>query len=392
MEFRGTIKLDPRTKDLAKRLEPTDIALIDHVDMDRVAAESLIASGVKLIINAQPSTSGEYPNIGPLLVAQAGITVIDDIGQKPFEKLKEGQKVLVTAQGNLYKGSEASKKGYIETGTVQSEQSLEKAYLNAQEQLSERLEDFAQNTLQYLSEEKNIITDEQWIPPVKTAMTDRHVLVVVRGYHYKEDLKMLRGYIREMKPVLIGVDGAADALLDAGLKPDIIVGDMDSVSPEALNSGAELVVHAYADGRAPGLEPLEKLGIADKAFVWPIAATSEDLALILAWEKGADLIVAIGTHNNLIEYLDKGRKGMASTFLVRLKIGPKLVDAKGVSRLYRSSVSPGMLFPLIFAGLIVLIALVYVSPDARHFFQLIVMRVGLWFDLVVPRLGYWIGL
>jgi len=392
MEFRGTIKLDPRTKDLAKRLEPTDIALIDHVDMDRVAAESLIASGVKLIINAQPSTSGEYPNIGPLLVAQAGITVIDDIGQKPFEKLKEGQKVLVTAQGNLYKGSEASKKGYIETGTVQSEQSLEKVYLSAQEQLSERLEDFAQNTLQYLSEEKNIITDEQWIPPVKTAMTDRHVLVVVRGYHYKEDLKMLRGYIREMKPVLIGVDGAADALLDAGLKPDIIVGDMDSVSPEALNSGAELVVHAYADGRAPGLEPLEKLGIADKAFVWPIAATSEDLALILAWEKGADLIVAIGTHNNLIEYLDKGRKGMASTFLVRLKIGPKLVDAKGVSRLYRSSVSPGMLFPLIFAGLIVLIALVYVSPDARHFFQLIVMRVGLWFDLVVPRLGYWIGL
>ena len=392
MEFRGTIKLDPRTKDLAKRLEPTDIALIDHVDMDRVAAESLIASGVKLIINAQPSTSGEYPNIGPLLVAQAGITVIDDIGQKPFEKLKEGQKVLVTAQGNLYKGSEASKKGYIATGTVQSEQSLEKAYLSAQEQLSERLEDFAQNTLQYLSEEKNIITDEQWIPPVKTAMTDRHVLVVVRGYHYKEDLKMLRGYIREMKPVLIGVDGAADALLDAGLKPDIIVGDMDSVSPEALNSGAELVVHAYADGRAPGLEPLEKLGIADKAFVWPIAATSEDLALILAWEKGADLIVAIGTHNNLIEYLDKGRKGMASTFLVRLKIGPKLVDAKGVSRLYRSSVSPGMLFPLIFAGLIVLIALVYVSPDARHFFQLIVMRVGLWFDLVVPRLGYWIGL
>jgi len=360
--------------------------------MDRVAAESLIASGVKLIINAQPSTSGEYPNIGPLLVAQAGITVIDDIGQKPFEKLKEGQKVLVTAQGNLYKGSEASKKGYIATGTVQSEQSLEKAYLSAQEQLSERLEDFAQNTLQYLSEEKNIITDEQWIPPVKTAMTDRHVLVVVRGYHYKEDLKMLRGYIREMKPVLIGVDGAADALLDAGLKPDIIVGDMDSVSPEALNSGAELVVHAYADGRAPGLEPLEKLGIADKAFVWPIAATSEDLALILAWEKGADLIVAIGTHNNLIEYLDKGRKGMASTFLVRLKIGPKLVDAKGVSRLYRSSVSPGMLFPLIFAGLIVLIALVYVSPDARHFFQLIVMRVGLWFDLVVPRLGYWIGL
>jgi uncharacterized membrane-anchored protein len=206
---------------------------------------------------------------------------------------------------------------------------------------------------------------------------DRHVLIVIRGYHYKEDLKVLRSYIREMKPVLIGVDGGADALLEAGYKPDIIVGDMDSVSPEALKSGAELIVHAYADGRAPGLEPLQELGIADKAFIWPLTATSEDLALLLAWEKGASLIVAVGTHNNLIEYLDKGRKGMASTFLVRLKIGPKLVDAKGVSRLYRSTVSPGMLFPLIFAGLFVLAALIYVSPDARNIIHLLVLRLGL---------------
>jgi len=392
MEFKGIIKIDPRTKDLAKRLDSTDIALIDHADMDRVAAESLIAAGVKLVINAQASTSGDYPNIGPLLLAQAGVVVIDSIGEKPFVTLKEGQKVFVSEQGNLYKGTKASKKGYIATGTVQTPQSLERAYFAAQEQLNERLEEFAQNTLAYLSKEKNIITDEQRIPPVKTAMADKHVLVVVRGYHYKEDLKVLRSYIREMKPVLIGVDGAADALLDMGLKPDIIVGDMDSVSPESLKSGAEIIVHAYADGRAPGLEPLERLGIADKAFVWPISATSEDLALILAWEKGADLIVAVGTHNNLVEYLDKGRKGMASTFLVRLKIGPKLVDAKGVSRLYRSTVSPGMLFPLIFAGLLALATLIYVSPDARHFFQLIVIRVGLWLDTVVASLGYWLGM
>ena len=381
MSFKGKLKLDRRTKDLVKRLESSDIALIDHVDMDRVAAESLIASGVRLVINAQPSISGEYPNVGPLLLLQAGIAVLDDIGQEPFEKLREGKKVFVSGQGNLYKGSEPSKKGFIATGTFQTEESISQAYKEAQKQVSARLEEFAQNTLKYLSKEKNIISDDQWLPPVSTPIMDRHVLIVVRGYHYKEDLKVLRSYIREMKPVLIGVDGGADALLEAGLKPDIIVGDMDSVSPDTLKSGAELIVHAYADGRAPGLEPLKELGLADEAHVWPLTATSEDLALLLAWEKGADLIVAVGTHNNLIEYLDKGRKGMASTFLVRLKIGPRLVDAKGVSRLYRSTVSPGMLFPLIIAGLLVLAALIYVSPEARNIIQLIVMRLGFLFGL-----------
>jgi len=381
MSFKGKLKLDRRTKDLAKRLEPSDIALVDHVDMDRVAAESLIASGVRLVINAQPSISGEYPNVGPLLLLQANVAVLDDIGQEPFEKLREGKKVFVSDQGNLYKGSEPSKKGFIATGTFQTEESINQAYKEAQTQVSARLEEFAQNTLKYLSKEKNIISDDQWLPPISTPIMDRHVLIVVRGYHYKEDLKVLRSYIREMKPVLIGVDGGADALLEAGLKPDIIVGDMDSVSPDTLKSGAELIVHAYADGRAPGLEPLRELGIADTAHVWPLTATSEDLALLLAWEKGADLIVAVGTHNNLIEYLDKGRKGMASTFLVRLKIGPRLVDAKGVSRLYRSSVSPGMLFPLVIAGLLVLAALIYISPEARNIIQLIVMRLGFLFGL-----------
>ena len=381
MKYRGTARLDVRTKDLVKRLNSGDIAIVDHVDMDRVAAESLIASGVSLVINAQPSISGEYPNVGPLLLMQEGIGLLDNVGTEPFERLKEGQKISVSDTGNLYKGEEATRKGFIAAGTIQTPESIETAHKEAQKQVSARLEEFAQNTLSYLTKEKNIISDDQWVPPIKTHIEDRHVLVVVRGYHYKEDLRVLRGYIREMKPVLIGVDGGADALLEAGLKPDIIVGDMDSVSPNALQSGAELIVHAYADGRAPGLEPLQELGIADQAFIWPLTATSEDLALILAWEKGADLIVAVGTHNNLIEYLDKGRKGMASTFLVRLKTGPKLVDAKGVSRLYRSSVSPGMLFPLIIAGMLVMVALFYISPEARNIFHLVVLQIRLWLGI-----------
>ena len=379
--YSGTLKLDKRTKDLVKRLEPTDIALIDHVDMDRVAAESLIASGIQVVINAAPSTSGQYPNVGPLLLTQAGVTLIDNVGQIAFEKLKEGKKVCVTQQGNLFLGIYPNKEGYIATGTVQTAQSAQAAYEAAQHSINTRLEEFAQNTLQYLSKEKNIISDELSVPVIQTPMLDKHVLVVVRGYHYKEDINILKSYVREMKPVLIGVDGGADALLEEGFQPDIIIGDMDSVSSEALTSGAELIVHAYADGRAPGLIPLQELGIADKALVWPLAATSEDLALLLAWEKGADLIVAVGTHDNLVEYLDKGRKGMASSFLTRLKVGPKLVDAKGVSRLYRASVSPGMLFPLIFAIMVVLMVLLLISPEARNLLSLIVLRLNLWLSM-----------
>jgi len=180
-----------------------------------------------------------------------------------------------------------------------------------------------------------------------------------------------------MRPVLIGVDGGADAILEAGFKPDVIVGDMDSVTDTALKSGAELIVHAYPDGRAPGMARLHELGL--DGVAWPLAATSEDLALLLAWESGADLIVAVGTHANLVEYLDKGRKGMASTFLVRLKVGPKLVDAKGVNKLYRASVSPSYLFLILIAGIAVVSTVILISPSARAFIELIVLRMRIMF-------------
>ena len=194
-------------------------------------------------------------------------------------------------------------------------------------------------------------------------MRGRPVLVVVRGYDYKADLRALGSYVHDQRPVLLGVDGGADALMESGLTPDLIIGDMDSVSDDALRSGAEIVVHAYADGRAPGLRRVEDLGLT--AITWPVAATSEDLGLLLAYESGADLIVAVGTHNNLVEYLDKGRKGMASSFLIRLKVGPKLVDAKGVSKLYRSSASPGQLLLLLAAGLFTTAVVIIVFPGAR---------------------------
>jgi uncharacterized membrane-anchored protein len=185
----------------------------------------------------------------------------------------------------------------------------------------------------------------------------------VRGHEYRKDLRTLRPYISDMHPVLIAVDGAADALLDEGLKPDVIIGDMDSVSTNALTCGAEVVVHAYPDGHAPGLERVEGLGISPSILA--SAGTSEDIALLLAYEAGSDLIVAVGAHDNLVEFLDKGRNGMASTFIVRLKVGPKLVDAKGVNRLYRSQVRTRDILLLITAAVVAMAVAASLSPALR---------------------------
>lgn len=371
MRHVGIARIDKRTKDLVKRLDATNIAIIDHEDMDRVSAESLVDSGVEVVINAARSISGAYPNVGPLILARGGVTLIDDVGQVVFDIIREGENVVVDGE-DVYRGDEL-----IAHGKRLTVASIESAMEDAKENIGERLDEFARNTLEYLEKEKEILSNEMWVPNTRTTLFGRQVLVVVRGYDFKEDLRTLSSYIREMKPALIGVDGGADALLEEGFKPDIIIGDMDSVTDAALTCGAELIVHAYADGRAPGMERLDNLGVgkAYGALTWPLAATSEDLALLLGWESGADLIVAVGTHANLVEYLDKGRKGMASSFLVRLKVGPKLVDAKGVNKLYRSSVSPRQIFPLIMAALFVIAVLVYISPAARATMSLIVLQI-----------------
>jgi len=372
MRHQGTAKLDKRTKDLVKRLGPDDVAIIDHVDMDRVSAESLLATGVEVVVNVAPSISGAYPNVGPLILTRGGVTLLDHVGPDAFECISEGQVVEVVGDEVLVNGKVCVR------GTRLSVTAIEEKMEAAKAGLGEMLDDFARNTIAYLEQEKAILTDETWVPQTKVSIHGRHVLVVVRGYDFKEDIDTLKPYIREMRPVLIGVDGGADAIMEAGFRPDIIVGDMDSVSDHVLRSGAELIVHAYADGRAPGMERLERLGLAEDALTWPLSATSEDLALLLGWESGADLIVAVGTHANLVEYLDKGRKGMASTFLVRLKVGPKLVDAKGLNKLYRATVGPSHLFVLVGAALAVIAAIILISPTARIMIELVLLRVRAW--------------
>jgi uncharacterized membrane-anchored protein len=371
----GTARLDRRTKRLAGRLRPGDIAIIDHVDLDRVAADSLVAVGVAAVLNAKPSVSGRYPNLGPQVLINAGIPLVDDLGEGIFDQVREGDLVRVDANTVLV-GDEP-----VAHGIRQDSESVAKAMADAREGLSVQLEAFAANTMEYLKQERDLLLDGVGVPEIETRIRGRHCLIVVRGYDYKADLDVLRPYIREFKPVLIGVDGGADALVEAGYTPDLIVGDMDSVTDDVLRCGAEVVVHAYPDGRAPGLDRVEQLGV--PAITFPAAATSEDLALLLADEKGASLLVAVGTHYNLVEFLDKGRSGMASTFLTRLKVGGKLVDAKGVSRLYRQSISGSSLLLLVLSAAAAMTSAIAVSTVGKAYLGV----ASEWWNNFVFQLG-----
>ncbi|MDO5727390.1 MAG: putative cytokinetic ring protein SteA [Bowdeniella nasicola] len=368
--LQGRVRIDARTKDLITRLKPGDIAVIDHADLDRVAAESLVLAKPAAILNAAQSTTGRYPNLGPGIIVDADIPLIDDLGGTVMD-LREGSEIIID-DDEIWQGETL-----IAAGVRQDPQRVEQAQLEARAGLSHQLEAFAANTMDYLNRERDLLLDGVGIPDVNTSFENRHALVVVRGYHYKEDLRMLRSYVREYHPVLIGVDGGADAIMEAGMKPDVIVGDMDSVSDATLRSGAEIVVHAYRDGRAPGQARVEGLGL--DHVVFPAAGTSEDIAMLLADEKGAELVVAVGTHATLVEFLDKGRAGMSSTFLTRLRVGSKLVDAKGVSRLYRTRISSWQLLLLALAGLFALAAAMASTTAGQTFFGL----SGAWMDDIV---------
>jgi uncharacterized membrane-anchored protein len=355
----GIARIDRRTKRLVKRLQPGDIAVINHEDLDRVAAETLVDAAPVAVVNAAASISGRYPNLGPLLLCQAGIPLVDDVGPEVMESIHEGAPITIDG-GRVLVGADV-----VATGVRQTTATVDAAIDVARANMGPELERFAENTVEYVREEIDLLTGTLDLPAVRCKITSRHVLIVVRGIDYKEDLSLLQqsGYLRGERPVLIGVDGGADALLEIGAVPDIIIGDFDSVSERALRCGAQLIVHGYTDGRAPGAKRLDDMGLPYTTFSAP--GTSEDIAMLLAYEKGAELMVAVGTHNSMVEFLDKGRAGMASTFLVRMKVGDALVDAKGVSRLYRSSVRTMDLVWMILAAAFTLAVALMLSEPVR---------------------------
>jgi uncharacterized membrane-anchored protein len=363
----GSARLGRRTKDLVKRLGPDDVAIIDHADIDRIAAEELIASGVRAVVNVAPSSTGRYPNPGPLLLVQAGVRLVDAPGSQLFDELRDGDDVVVDEGEVRLNGSTLASGHRLGVAELAEQMQYQR------ERIDEALAAFAENTMAHIRQEGELLAGRIDFPSTRTEFRDRHVLIVVRGTTHHKDLRTLRAYIQDMRPLLVGVDGGADALLEAGLKPDVILGDMDSASDRALRGGAELVVHAYPDGRAPGCDRLERLGLPHT--IVPAAGTSQDVAMLLAYEKGAALIVSVGAHFNLIEFLDKNRSGMSSTFLTRLRIGETLVDAKGVSRLYTPGLSGGNLALLLAASLIVLVIAIVTIPALDNLFELIWLKI-----------------
>ncbi|MDR1151415.1 MAG: thiamine pyrophosphokinase [Bifidobacteriaceae bacterium] len=367
-ELAGCARVDARTKRLTPRLRPGDIAVIDHEDVDRVAAEALVAAAPAAILNAARSCSERFPNLGPEIVVRAGIPLVDNLGPA-IMAIREG----TTVRLDRFTGEVVYGGATVAVGTVQDNESIAAAMERSRAGLAVEMTAFAENTTAFMCAEAETFLESQNVTQIHTDMKGRHALIVVRGYDYKEDLTVLKPYIGEYRPVAIGVDGGADALLDAGVKPDMIVGDMDSISDRALRCGAELVVHAYRDGRAPGAARLEALGLTHTVF--PAPGTSEDVAMIIADDKGAELIVAVGTHMTMVEFLDKGRAGMASTFLTRLRIGSKLVDAKGVSRLYRNRIGSPQLAALGAVGVASLLAALYATTGGRAMLGLMGARM-----------------
>jgi uncharacterized membrane-anchored protein len=363
----GTVRLGRRTKELVKRLGPGDVAIINHRDIDRIAAEELIASGVRAVVNIAQSSTGRYPNAGPLLLTRAGVRLVDAPGAPLFERLRDGN-------DGVLDGGELRANGHtLASGRVLNAAELAEQMEEQRDRIDEALAAFAENTMAHVRQERDLLSGRIELPETRTSFRDRHVLIAVRGTTHRRDLQALRGYIADVRPLLVGVDGGADAILEAGLTPDVVFGDMDSASDAALRSGAELIVHAYPDGRAPGRDRLKRLGLAHTVI--PAPGTSQDVAMLLAYEKGAGLIVSVGAHFNLIEFLDKNRDGMSSTFLTRLRVGETLVDAKGVSRLYNPGVGAGQLALFAVASALLLVIVVLSSPALDNLLELVWLKI-----------------
>ena len=369
MNIKSVVKRDKVTKNLTKRLKPGDIALISHRDLDEIAAQSLVEAQVSAVINTDETISGKYPNRGPEVLMNHRVPILEVNGLESVEAIQEGDIISIHDSYIYLEDKKVCSYEYLEDSKIHK--LLKEGFDNIEFELDR----FIENTLDYAKKEKGLVTGSIVIPKTKTDFNEKHVLVVVRGQDYKRDLITIKNYIDEIKPILVGVDGGGDALLEFGYTPDILVGDMDSVSDRCLKESKEVVVHAFPNGRAPGLERVKSLGIDPVIFSSP--GTSEDIALLLAYEKNADLIVALGTHTNMIDFLEKGRPGMASTFLVRLKVGDKLVDARGVNKLYGSDFSFKYIASIIVASLIPIIILTIINPITRSFLKLIKIRFKL---------------
>lgn len=350
----GTARVDRRTGALLRRIKPGEIAVLDQIDLDRSTAEALVTARVAAVVNASPSISGRFPTLGPEVLLAAGIPLIDSAGPDVLRTVPDGARLRLL-DGALHLGDEE-----VARGVEQTSDAIADALVEAKTGLSHQLEAFAANTIEFMQRERAMLLDGVGVPDVEVDLSGRQVLVVAAGYDHAADLARLRAYIREYRPVLVGVGAGADALLAAGHRPQLIVGDPSEVSAEALGCGADVVVPAFADGHAPGLHRVQDIGAG--AVTFPSSANPEDLALLVAAHHGASLIVTVGLSATMVEFLDRGRSGSnASTFLTRLQVGGALVDGRVLASLYRSRISTGAILLMIAAAVVAIGAALLVS-------------------------------
>jgi uncharacterized membrane-anchored protein len=367
----GRARLGRRTRSLVQRLRPGDVAVIDHLDLDQASAQALVDARVAAVVNVSPSTSGRYPNRGPQVIVDAGIPLIDDAHGPVFSKLHDGDQVWI-ADGVVYKGADQ-----VGAGTVLDHDQALAAAESARAGMASQLETFSANAMEFLRREGELLLDGGDVPAVRTSFDGRAVVVVSRGYDYEQDLRRLRRFLKEQRPLLVGVDDGAEVLLAAGFRPHVIVGDPDTLADKTLRCGAEVVVRAPRDGGPVSLDRLERLGVSPAVF--RTSATSEDAALLLADAGGARLLVTVGSHTSLEEYLDRGRSGMASSFLTRVSVGSRLLDARAVHRLYQSRVRTWQLLLLALAGLLAVALAVAATPSGQQWWQDLSRQLaGLW--------------
>ncbi len=354
----GVARIDRNTARLLRRVGPGDIAVLDEMDLDRATADALVTAEVAAVVNAAPSISGRYPNLGPEILVGAGIPLLDSVGGEVFRRVKDGTKLRLH-DGGVFSGDKE-----LAQGSEQSSDSVADLMVEAKTGLVDHLEAFSGNTIEFIRRESSLLLDGVGVPDVRVAMRDRHVVVVSNGYDHAEDLKRLKPFIKEYGPILVGVDGGADALIAAGYTPDLIVGDPDGIGTDTLKCGAQVVLPAHSDGHAPGLERIQDLGIG--AITFPASGSSEDLALLIADHNDASLIVSVGSAATLHEFLDSGRRDSnPSTFLTRLKVGSKLVDGKAVATLYRSRVSASTVVLLVLAALAAIVVALLISDAGQ---------------------------
>lgn len=393
----GVFRIDTDPKHVASRVRSGDIAVIDRLDLDRASAEALVAREPAVVLNVQPTLSGRFPAGGAQTLIDAGILLIDRVGADILAA-KDGSLGTVTLGGGPdavtvdddkpwvpYAADDAEDTPPVDatppspeavivvgdvavTGHVVAAEDVEATMSQAHTGLPHQLAAFTANAMDVVERSGGAVIEGEGLPPLGIDVSGRHVLVIAPGAGHAKAVKALREYVKERKPVVIAVDEAADAAVAAKIRPDVVVGDVSSISEKALAGAARVIVHdpagQIAAARVDALSASHDTTAVDLA--------SEDLAILLAHHGEADVIVTAGVATSLVDLLESGRPDAASTFLTRLSAGARIVDAHVIAALYRSRFSWGVVIVAVVVALAALGAALWLNADSRAWIESLV--------------------